>query len=190
MGYNNPFDLKIVLEADGTEVEDENYFQRVERDTIFLMLQPNEKWLPPGVEALRAGCDVVDSSEETPSVFSSECMDPVVLLRYLETDTGKLALFTEDQLEVLAEMPVESVDPDVFNTAFVETVMDTCGRLLVEKREAREAIEFIKVFSQNSQDDIDGSAPGPDTSNEAFSGKHNQEASEQSEAPAKRPKRS
>uniref|UniRef100_A0A131YMC6 DNAation factor, 45 kD, alpha subunit n=1 Tax=Rhipicephalus appendiculatus TaxID=34631 RepID=A0A131YMC6_RHIAP len=55
LGYNNPFDLKVVLEEDGTEVEDENYFQRAERDTVFLMLQPNEKWLPPGVEALRAG---------------------------------------------------------------------------------------------------------------------------------------
>uniref|UniRef100_A0A023G738 CIDE-N domain-containing protein n=1 Tax=Amblyomma triste TaxID=251400 RepID=A0A023G738_AMBTT len=133
LGYTNPFDLKIVLETDGTEVEDENYFQRAERDTVFLMLQPNEKWLPPGVEALRAGCDVVDSSEETSSIFSSECLDPAVLLRHLEADTGKLALFTEDQLEVLADMPADSVDPDLFNTTFVETVMDTCGRLLVRK---------------------------------------------------------
>uniref|UniRef100_G3MPA6 CIDE-N domain-containing protein n=1 Tax=Amblyomma maculatum TaxID=34609 RepID=G3MPA6_AMBMU len=192
LGYTNPFDLKIVLETDGTEVEDENYFQRAERDTVFLMLQPNEKWLPPGVEALRAGCDVVDSSEETSSIFSSECLDAAVLLRHLEADTGKLALFTEDQLEVLADMPADSVDPDLFNTTFVETVMDTCGRLLVEKREAREAIEFIKVFSQNSQssqDDTDGSPPGPNTPNEALSSKHSREASEHSEASVKRPKR-
>uniref|UniRef100_A0A1E1XTC3 Putative cell death activator cide-b protein n=1 Tax=Amblyomma sculptum TaxID=1581419 RepID=A0A1E1XTC3_AMBSC len=191
LGYNNPFDLKIVLETDGTEVEDENYFQRAERDTVFLMLQPNEKWLPPGVEALRAGCDVVDSSGEECSVFSSGCLDPLVLLRHLETDTGKLALFTEEQLEVLSEMPVESVDPDVFNTTFVETVVDTCGRLLVEKREAREAIEFIKVFSQNSQssqDETDGSTPGPDTPGEAIGGKHSREADDQSEASAKRSK--
>lgn len=100
LGYNNPFDLKVVLEEDGTEVEDENYFQRAERDTVFLMLQPNEKWLPPGVEALRAGCDVVDSSEKSCYTFSNECLDPLTLLSHLETDTGKLALFTEEQLEV------------------------------------------------------------------------------------------
>ncbi|CAN7986128.1 unnamed protein product, partial [Ixodes hexagonus] len=71
LGYSNPYDLKIVLEVDGTEVEDENYFQRTERDTVFLMLQPNEKWLPPGVEALRAAitaiprivCDAITSLE-------------------------------------------------------------------------------------------------------------------------------
>uniref|UniRef100_A0A131XFK2 Putative cell death activator cide-b protein n=1 Tax=Hyalomma excavatum TaxID=257692 RepID=A0A131XFK2_9ACAR len=191
LGYNNPFDLKVVLEEDGTEVEDENYFQRAERDTVFLMLQPNEKWLPPGVEALRAGCDVVDSSEESSCVFSSECLDPVTLLRHLEMDTGKLALFTEDQLEVLADMSIESVDPDLFSAAFVETVMDTCGRLLVEKREAREAIELIKAFSQSSQNDADDSSLGPDTENEESvpHTKHSREGSSEEDGhAAKKPK--
>lgn len=48
-------DVKIVLESDGTEVEDDIYFQTIDRDTIFLILCPGERWLPPGVEALRAG---------------------------------------------------------------------------------------------------------------------------------------
>ncbi|PRD27216.1 UNVERIFIED_CONTAM: Cell death activator CIDE-3 [Trichonephila clavipes] len=48
-------DVKIVLESDGTEVEDDIYFQTIDKDTIFLILCPGERWLPPGVEALRAG---------------------------------------------------------------------------------------------------------------------------------------
>lgn len=48
-------DVRIVLESDGTEVEDDIYFQTIDRDTIFLLLCPGERWLPPGVEALRAG---------------------------------------------------------------------------------------------------------------------------------------
>lgn len=48
-------DVKIVLESDGTEVEDDIYFQTIDRDTVFLLLNPGERWLPPGVEALRAG---------------------------------------------------------------------------------------------------------------------------------------
>ncbi|CAN7987425.1 unnamed protein product [Ixodes pacificus] len=71
LGYSKSSDLKIVLEIDGTEVEDDNYFQHAERDTVFLMLQPSEKWLPPGVEALRAAitaiprivCDAITSLE-------------------------------------------------------------------------------------------------------------------------------
>lgn len=192
LGYNNPFDLKVVLETDGTEVEDENYFQRAERDTIFLMLQPNEKWLPPGVEALRAGCDVVDSSKENSYVFNRECLDPIILLRHLEMDTGKLALFTEEQLEVLADMPMESMDPALFSGTFVETVMDTCGRLLVEKREAQEAIELIKAFSQSSQSDVDDSSLGPDAGSEERtpSTKHSREGSGDSEGDEQAAKRS
>lgn len=192
LGYNNPFDLKIVLETDGTEVEDENYFQRAERDTVFLMLQPNEKWLPPGVEALRAGFDVVDSAEEISCVLNKDCMDPNLLLRHLEIDTGKLALLTEEQLELLSEMPEESVNSALFSPSFVETVMEACGRLLVEKREAREAIEFIKLYSQSSQgscgDDATDSGPSVKTKTKPPSKRHDRGDDKDPPAPS-RPKR-
>ncbi len=55
MGYDTISDLKVVLECDGTEVEDDTYFQAAEKDTIFLLLKSGEHWLPPGVEALKAG---------------------------------------------------------------------------------------------------------------------------------------
>lgn len=55
LGYDNVSDLKVVLESDGTEVEDDSYFQTAEKDTIFLLLKSSERWLPPGVEALKAG---------------------------------------------------------------------------------------------------------------------------------------
>ena len=55
LGYDNVSELKVVLESDGTEVEDDTYFQTAEKDTIFLLLKSGERWLPPGVEALKAG---------------------------------------------------------------------------------------------------------------------------------------
>lgn len=48
-------ELRVVLECDGTEVEDDTYLQVIERDTVLQLLNPNERWLPPGVEALKAG---------------------------------------------------------------------------------------------------------------------------------------
>lgn len=57
LGYStdNPNQLKIVLESDGTEVEDDQYFQLADDETIFLLLQNDEKWIPAGVEALKSG---------------------------------------------------------------------------------------------------------------------------------------
>lgn len=52
-------EIKVVLEADGTEVEDDGYFQTAEKDTIFILLRPNEQWLPLGVEALKSALSTI-----------------------------------------------------------------------------------------------------------------------------------
>lgn len=53
--YDDPNQLKIVLESDGTEIEDNQYFKLADQETIFLLLRQNEKWIPAGVEALKSG---------------------------------------------------------------------------------------------------------------------------------------
>ncbi|GFY71349.1 uncharacterized protein TNIN_459231 [Trichonephila inaurata madagascariensis] len=76
-------DVKIVLESDGTEVEDDIYFQTIDKDTIFLILCPGERWLPPGVEALRAAitaiprivCEAINSMELIDKQPSWKIMD-------------------------------------------------------------------------------------------------------------------
>lgn len=55
LGYENYYRLKAVLETDGTEVEDDSYFQSAENDTVFLLLRDNENWQPPGMDTLKSG---------------------------------------------------------------------------------------------------------------------------------------
>lgn len=55
LGYQQFTNLRVVLESDGTEVEDDAYFQSAEKDTVFLLLRDNETWLPPGIDALKSG---------------------------------------------------------------------------------------------------------------------------------------
>lgn len=52
-------DIRVVLESDGTEVEDDGYFQTAEKDTIFILLKPGESWLPLGVEALKTALSAI-----------------------------------------------------------------------------------------------------------------------------------
>ena len=40
--------VKVVLEQDGTEVDEEEYFCTLERNTSLMLLGPNDKWAPPG----------------------------------------------------------------------------------------------------------------------------------------------
>lgn len=45
----------MVLDSDGTEVEDDAYFQSAEKDTVFLLLRDKEAWSPSGIDALKSG---------------------------------------------------------------------------------------------------------------------------------------
>ncbi|KAK3866160.1 hypothetical protein Pcinc_028286 [Petrolisthes cinctipes] len=47
--------IKVVLEADGTQVEDPEYFYTLPENTVFLLLRQGEHWYPAGVEVLRQG---------------------------------------------------------------------------------------------------------------------------------------
>lgn len=39
--------MKIVLESDGTEVDEEEYFSTLEQNTSFMILKGDEDWVPP-----------------------------------------------------------------------------------------------------------------------------------------------
>ena len=47
--------IRVVLEADGTQVEDPEYFSTLPENTVFLLLRQGEHWYPAGVEVLRQG---------------------------------------------------------------------------------------------------------------------------------------
>ncbi|RWS28107.1 uncharacterized protein B4U80_02344 [Leptotrombidium deliense] len=105
LGYGicDPSSVKIVLESDGTEIEEEAYFQTSEKDTTFLLLKNNEKWLPGGVEALKAAitaipdivCEALNKMELIDKPPSWKIMDNrgnvTVVLHWDHRDRGLLS---------------------------------------------------------------------------------------------------
>lgn len=47
--------VRVVLEIDGTHVDDAEYFTSLPENTVFLFLRQGEHWYPAGVEAIRQG---------------------------------------------------------------------------------------------------------------------------------------
>lgn len=39
--------MKVVIEQDGTEVDEDEYFSTLEANTSFVILGPKEEWIPP-----------------------------------------------------------------------------------------------------------------------------------------------
>lgn len=70
--------VRLVLESDGTQVEDAEYFRTLPANTVLLLLRHGERWLPAGVDVIRAAisaiprivCETIHALElhdETPS---------------------------------------------------------------------------------------------------------------------------
>lgn len=97
------------------------------------------------------GMDFVDGDMDHHQVFTKSVTDPVTLLWHLQQDSSKMMLFTEEQLELVANVSKKSINPLDFDLSFVDTVMDACGRLWAERREAQEAKKLIKAFLQSGQ---------------------------------------
>jgi len=38
--------IKVVLESDGTEIDEEDYFDTLENNTLIMILKPDQKWCP------------------------------------------------------------------------------------------------------------------------------------------------
>ena len=49
--------MRVVLETDGTQVEDGEYFQTLPENTIFIVLRPGEIWAPAGEDIVTQGSE-------------------------------------------------------------------------------------------------------------------------------------
>lgn len=47
--------VRLVLECDGTQVEDGEYFRTLANNTVLLLLRQGERWYPVGVDVIKAG---------------------------------------------------------------------------------------------------------------------------------------
>lgn len=55
LGVPQNENVSLVLESDGTQVEDGEYFKTLANNTILLLLRHGERWFPTGVDIIRAG---------------------------------------------------------------------------------------------------------------------------------------
>lgn len=55
LGVPSNENIVLVLESDGTQIEDGEYFKTLLNNTVLLLLRHGERWTPTGVDIIRAG---------------------------------------------------------------------------------------------------------------------------------------
>lgn len=130
--------VKVVLEQDGTEVDEEEYFCTLERNTSLMLLGPNDKWVPPG-RGYRSNNDEVDGGRGISG-----------LLTRLHGDVGHVSLLGGYELELLSDMDPDSLTDIIPDRSFLDQLKQASGRILSDKRQAQEALDLLKLYHSAS----------------------------------------
>lgn len=106
--------LTVVLECDGTEVDDEDYFSTLDPDTSLMILHGTEKWTP-NMPKCQVSLDQTDEIGDKTQVAN--------LVGRLQHNLCHISLLGGQDLELLSDM-----DPD----SLADIVTDRDNRIILE----------------------------------------------------------
>ncbi|XP_052873316.1 DNA fragmentation factor subunit alpha [Anopheles cruzii] len=137
----------IHLDSDGTEVDDEDYFQTLEPNAELIAVFSDQQWVDPThyvtITTRRDSSDVTDSPEV-------ERIHLKKLVSHMKTNVCNVSVLSEPDLELLSNMDPNSF-ADITGKDFVEQLKEASGRILYEKRQAFDAIKLLKLFAKRQE---------------------------------------
>lgn len=134
-------DVTVVLECDGTEIDDEEYFATLDPNTSLMVLTQGQSWQPPAPPC-RINMDQVDSDGKGGAELAG-------LVGKLKHNLCHVSLLGGAELELLSDMDPESlVDITFPDKIFLEQLKEASGRYLCEKRQAQDAMELLRLYQE------------------------------------------
>ncbi|XP_072755678.1 DNA fragmentation factor subunit alpha [Anoplolepis gracilipes] len=147
-------DLTIVLEQDGTEVDDEEYFATLERNTSLMVLHGDQKWIAAGSSKTTSRYIVVDDVDADGSRSDKirRRRTPIEpLVSSLHGDPSHISLLGGNDLELLSDMDPDSLADIVPDRLFLEQLKEASGRFLAEKRQAQESMALLQMYASGGE---------------------------------------
>lgn len=133
--------IMVVLEADGTEIDDEEYFATLEAHTGLMILAKEERWNPPAPPC-RLSMDEIDDAKGG--------IELAGLVGKLKHNLCHVSLLGGAELELLSDMDPESIADITFpDRIFLEQLKEASGRFLSEKRQAKDAMDLLRMYQEN-----------------------------------------
>jgi len=147
--------LVVVLEEDGTEVDEDDYFQTLETNTTLMLLYSDDKWSP-----FQSSDDVTDNGDG-----NSQNAKLILILNRLSEDPGSITLLSEADLELLLEMDVSTLNSNHqrYDLDFLQKLQSAAGKHLREKGQIRDTLALLKIYHKANMNG--------DTEKREFSGK-------------------
>ncbi|KAM6240765.1 DNA fragmentation factor subunit alpha [Porphyrio hochstetteri] len=143
--------ITLVLAEDGTIVDDEDYFLCLPPNTEFVALAKNEKWssrsLGSSTTWLSESVDEVDSGAEKWKQ----------LARQLKDDLSNIILMSEEDLQVLIDVPRSDLAEELAQSEpKTQVLQDTLQQVLDRREEERQSRQLLGLYLEalKSEDSI------------------------------------
>ncbi|XP_069466065.1 DNA fragmentation factor subunit alpha isoform X2 [Ambystoma mexicanum] len=127
----SPQTVTLVLEEDGTIVDDEDYFLCLPTNTKFVALGTNQTWTPRAV-------DEPDAS--SPPRWKQ-------LAAQMKEDLSRVILLSEDDLQLLTDIPCHELAEEMAESPNkVRVLQDTLQRLLDRREDERQSKQLLQLY--------------------------------------------
>ncbi|GAA6235447.1 DNA fragmentation factor subunit alpha [Lates japonicus] len=149
LGFAPSEQVSVVLEDDGTIVEDQAYFLCLPSNTKFMLLQRRESWSPgrriDGGTAWMARESVL---LEPDAVDSSSAVAPWWdLAQQLKQDMASIILMSEGDLQTLVDAPGPELAAALgFQEKKAQDLQETLQRVLDRREEERQSKELLQLY--------------------------------------------
>ncbi|XP_038629627.1 DNA fragmentation factor subunit alpha isoform X2 [Scyliorhinus canicula] len=136
----------VVLESDGTIVEDEDYFILLPENTTFMILDSSQKWTPVDKE-IEIDDDVDGVGPEDNGDQPESSNDWKFLARQLKQNFACIITMSESDLQTLIDVRSTELAEELGETPErAEAIQDSLQRAIDNREEQREAKELLKLY--------------------------------------------
>ncbi|MBN3326184.1 DFFA factor, partial [Atractosteus spatula] len=157
LGFTSEDLVSVVLEEDGTIVEDEAYFLCLPLNTKFMLLKDKERWAPitkidGGTAWLGVGAEADEVDCAVPGAEGWQ--EPA---RRLQQDLSAIVLMSEADLQGLVDAPRGELAAALgYEEARTRALQDTLQGVLDRRQEERQAKELLQLYLKAAQGESRG----------------------------------
>ncbi|XP_067826479.1 DNA fragmentation factor subunit alpha isoform X2 [Heptranchias perlo] len=158
----------VVLEEDGTIVDEEDYFMHLPENTTFMILSSSEEWTPVNVD-IKFSSDT-KMEHDNDGVGPVDCVDYPecsgnwrILAKQLRQNLARIITMSESDLQVLIDVPSAELAKELEETLKgTEAIQDSLQRALDNREDQRQAKELLKLYQKAYEKDDSKDAKGTD----------------------------
>lgn len=184
LGFSSDTSVAVVLEDDGTIVEDDAYFLCLPANTKFMLLHDKETWAPTkkidGGTAWLSRESVALEEDAVDAMFAGSDLETwQSLASQLKQDLASIILLSDTELQMLVDVPCAELAAALgFEERKAQALQDTLQNVLDRREESRQSKELLQLYlktvereqeqeetslqtEDDSMDEIDGAEVDP-----------------------------